>query len=103
MTLEDKLKEWKRCNDKRIQLNREAETLKKRCDQLEQDFEKVLSGSKKDSVIRAGFTLCWVPVRSNVAWADEYLREMGPEKTAQLKNDAAITATRALTVVPPIG
>lgn len=102
MTIAEKLVEWQRCNSERLRLSREAESFKKRCEQLESDFEAELIKSEKPSIIRSGFTLCWVPSRSNVQWADEFLKECGPEKVAQLKNAAAAVEKKTLSIVSPM-
>ena len=102
MSIVDKLKEWQRCNIERLRLSREAESFKKRCEQLETDFEAELTKSEKPSIIRGGFTLCWVPSRSNVQWADEFLKECGPEKVSELKNAAAATEKKTLSIVSPM-
>ncbi len=102
MSLETKLNEWHRCNEKRLALGREAETFKKRCEQLEDEFRVELEKSGKSSVIRAGYTLCWTPSRTYVAWADEFLKEVGPERTAELKSLAASECKRTLSIVAPM-
>lgn len=102
MTLAEKLKEWQRCNTERLRLGREAESFKKRCDQLEAEFEAELIASEKSSIIRGGFTLCWVPSKSNVSWADEFLKECGPEKVSALKNAAAAIEKKSLSIVAPM-
>lgn len=101
MTLEEKLKEWHRCNTKRLEHMREAKSLQSRCEQLETDFEAELKRSKRSSIIRFGFTLCWTKGRASVAWAEEYLKAFGPEKVTKLKEQAAAAASKVLSIEAP--
>jgi hypothetical protein len=83
-------------------LEREAKTYRDRQIQLEELFEKDLKDSKKPSVIRHGFTFAWVNGSASVKWADEYLKECGPEKANALKQEAAKNATASkLKILPP--
>ncbi|AMV34565.1 hypothetical protein VN12_20745 [Pirellula sp. SH-Sr6A] len=101
MTLEEKLKEWHRCNTKRLEHSREAKSLQSRCEQLELDFEAELIRSNRTSIVRYGFTLCWAKGRASVAWADEYLKAFGPEKVTKLKLQAAAEASKVLCIEAP--
>lgn len=98
----EKLQEWQRLNEQRLKLNRESESIKKRCEQLEEEFEAELKTSGKPSIIRSGFTLCWIPASASVAWAEEFIRSCGPEKAAELRTAAAQKQSRKLSIVPPI-
>lgn len=95
------LEEYRDCNAKRLKLEREAKTLKARCDQLSEQFAFDLTASRKQSVIRHGFTLAWIAGRATVAWADAYLRECGPDKAAALKAEAAKSVTQKLSITVP--
>lgn len=99
----NQLAEWQQLNDQRLRLDRESAAIKKRCQQLEETFEAELIQSGKPSIVRAGFTLCWVPKSVSVSWSDQFIREVGPERAAQLQNDAAAQQERKLSIVAPIG
>jgi hypothetical protein len=97
------LAEWQQLNEQRLRLDREAAAIKKRCQQLEETFEGELIKAGKPSIVRAGFTLCWVPKSASVSWSDEFIREVGPERAAQLQNAAAAQQSRKLSIVTPVG
>lgn len=99
----NQLAEWQRLNDQRLRLDRESAAIKKRCKQLEDEFEAELIQAGKPSIIRAGFTLCWVPSSVSVSWSDEFIRAVGPERAAELQNQAAAQQSRKLSIVTPVG
>lgn len=87
---------------KAAKLEREAKTYRDRQSQLEALFEEDLKNSKKPSVIRHGYTFAWVNGSASVKWAEEYLKECGPEKANKLKHEAAKLATASkLKILPP--
>lgn len=95
------LQEWQRCDSKRKEFEREAKTLKDRCDQLAATFETELKASGKQSIVRHGFTLAFVAGRATVAWADAFLRECGADKAAALKAEAAKSVSQKLSITVP--
>lgn len=99
----ENLDEYTDLETKASKLEREAKTFRDRQSQLEQLFEEDLKDSKKPSLIRHGFTFAWVNGGATVKWADEFLRECGPEKTNELKVAAAEKATASkLKILPPV-
>jgi hypothetical protein len=103
MSLKEDLAEWQECQTKRKALEREAKTLRDRESQLEEKFEAELTKSEKQSIVRNGFTLAWIAGRATVQWAAEYLKECGAEKANALKQAAAESAEKKLTISPPVG
>lgn len=103
MTLDKaKLEEWQKLSAEAAELGRRKKTLDDRIHQLETEFEAELRLSTKPSIIRHGFTLAWVAGRSSVSWATEYLRECGAEKAQALKDAAAKSASKKLSISAPI-
>lgn len=97
------LDEYTDLDIKASKLEREAKTFRDRQAQLEALFEEDLKDSKKPSLIRHGFTFAWTNGTATVKWADEFLRECGPEKTNALKLAAAEKATASkLKILPPV-
>ena len=97
-----KLEEWQRLCVEAAELGRRKKTLDDRVHQLEAEFEDELRLSAKPSIIRHGFTLAWTAGRASVSWATEFLRECGAEKAQALKDAAAKSAGRKLTVSAPL-
>ena len=98
----EQLQEYTRLEKTADDLERQAKTFRDRQKQLEKLFEDDLKASKKPSIIRHGFTFAWINGRANVAWAEEYLRECGPEKANALKEAAGFIATSSkLVILPP--
>lgn len=98
----EKLEEWQRLNAEAAELGRKKKTLDDRIDQLEAEFEDELRLSAKPSIIRHGFTLAWTAGRASVSWATEFLRECGADKVQALKDAAAKSAGRKLSISAPI-
>lgn len=99
----ENLAEYTDLDTKAAKLEREAKTLRDRQAQLEQLFEEDLKDSKRPSLIRHGYTFAWVNGTASVKWADEFLRECGPEKANKLKAAAAENATGSkLKILPPV-
>ena len=99
----ENLTEYNKLETEAAKLEREAKTLRDRQGQLEQLFQEDLKDSKKPSLIRHGWTFVWENGKATVSWADEFLRECGPEKTNELKNAAAEKAKGAkLKILPPV-
>jgi|GEM_PF-3765340 len=101
MLKKESLQEWQSCDLRRRELDREAKTLKDRCDQLAEEFAAELTKSKNPSIVRHGFTLAWVAGRATVSWADAFLRECGPDKAQALKAEAAAKTTQKLSITVP--
>ncbi len=98
----DQTEEYTKLDIKASKLEREAKTYRDRQAQLEALFEEDLKESKKPSVIRHGYTFAWINGSATVKWADEYLKECGPEKANELKQAAAKLATASkLKILPP--
>lgn len=97
----DKLQEWQRLKSESAELGRQKKTLDDRLSQLEIEFESELLATGKSSIKRHGFTLAWTPGRVTVQWAQEFLRECGPEKTQALKDAAAEKAVQKLSIAAP--
>ena len=97
-----KLEEWQKLNSESAELGRRKKKLDDRIDQLEAAFEDELRSSAKPSIIRHGFTLAWTAGRASVSWATEYLRECGAEKVQALKDAAAKSAGKKLSISAPI-
>lgn len=97
----EKLQEWKRLSFESAELGRKKKTLDDKIGQLETEFEAELIGSKKNSIIRHGFTLAWTKGKASVSWATEFLRECGPQKTQALKDAAAKAASKKLQIAAP--
>ena len=96
------LDEYTKLDTEAAQLERRSKTLRDRQSQLIEKFEAELKESKHPSCIRNGFTFAWVNGRANVPWADEYLKEMGPDKADALKQEAAKKVTSSkMTILPP--
>lgn len=99
--LKDKLLEWQQIEAERKELSRQSQTLGQRAKQLEADFEAELKKTGKQSVKRHGFTLSWVDGRATVKWADEFLKACGPEEANRLKEEAAKSIEKKLSISPP--
>lgn len=97
------LDEYHEVERKAIALERMAKTFRDRQAQLEELFGAELKASERPSCIRHGFTFVATNGTASVKWAEEYLRECGPEKANALKAAAALTATGAkLKIHPPL-
>ncbi len=97
----EKLQEWRRLKAESAELGRQKKTLDDRLEQLETEFEAELVASKKNSIIRHGFTLAWTKGKASVSWALEFLKECGPAKTQALKDQAAKAASKKLQISAP--
>lgn len=98
----EQLLEYTQLDTRAADLERQAKTFRDRQKQLERVFEDDLKATKKPSVIRHGYTFAWINGRANVSWAEEYLRECGPERANALKEAAGFIATSSkLVVLPP--
>lgn len=97
----EQLDEWRKLEERRKELSREAKTLGDAAKQLEEIFEAELAKSEKPSIKRHGYTLAWQDGRASVAWAAEYLKECGADKANALKQSAADTVEKKLSISPP--
>ena len=97
----DELKEWQRLDGERRELERKANTIKERCEQIRDKAAGVLKESGKQSIIRFGFTLAWQKGRAVVSWKDAFLSECGPEKASKLQDEAAKNAKQSLSITAP--
>lgn len=98
----DELNEWQKLDGERRELERKANVLKERCEQIKEKAAAVLTESKKQSIIRFGFTLAWGKGRAVVAWKDAFLLECGPEKATLLQDAAAKNAKPSLQITSPV-
>ena len=102
MITKEQVAEYAELEAKAAPLEREAKTYRDKQKQLEEKFEEDLKDSKKPSVIRHGYTFAWVNGSATVAWAAEFLKECGVDKTNKLKADAAKEATASkMKILPP--
>jgi len=99
--LKDKLLEWQQIEAERKELSRRSAILSQRAKQLEADFEAELTKTGKQSIKRHGFTLSWVDGRATVKWAEEFLKACGPEEANRLKEEAAKSIEKKLSISPP--
>ncbi len=97
----EELAEWQDLNAKRLELEREARTLEKRCDQILEKAADVLRESGKQSIKRFGFALAWVAGKASVSWKDAFVSECGPDKAAELQKKAVNNAEKKLLITPP--
>ena len=102
-TLKADLEEWRSLDDEAAPLKRRLKTIGDRQTQLEERFADELLKSKKQSIIRHGFTLAWTRGRASVAWAKEFIRECGADKANALKEQAAANPAVQLSItIPPV-
>jgi hypothetical protein len=99
--LKEKLLEWQQIEAERKELTRRAATLGQRAKQLEADFEAELTKSGKQSITRHGFTLSWVEGRATVKWAEEFLKACGADEANRLKEEAAKSVEKKLSISAP--
>lgn len=97
----DDLHEWRKLKAESAALTTQQRTLSERIKQLEESFHAELTKTGKQSIVRHGFTLCWLPGSVNVSWAKEFLALAGPEKVQELKDAAAQSAPKKLAVSAP--
>ena len=100
-SLKDQLEEWRQLENEAAPLKRRLRTIDDRQTQLETLFATELMDSKRQSVIRHGFTLAWIRARATVAWAQEFLKECGPDKASALKDAAAASPAVKLSITTP--
>lgn len=95
------LHEWRKLKAESAALTTQQRTLSERIKQLEESFHAELTKTAKQSIVRHGFTLCWLPGTASVAWAKEFLALAGPDKVQELKDAAAQSAPKKLAISAP--
>lgn len=95
------LQEWQRLKSDWQSLATQQRTVSERLKQLEETFADELTKTGKQSIVRHGFTLCWLAGTASVSWAKEFLALAGPEKVQELKDAAAAEAKPKLAISPP--
>jgi hypothetical protein len=95
------LQEWQRLKAEAAALTTQQRTISERVKQLEESFTAELEKTGKQSIVRHGFTLCWLAGSATVAWAKEFLALAGAEKVQELKDQATAQAKPKLAIAAP--
>ena len=82
----DLVKELQQVSERRLELQRERDTLKRREDQIKEQLTAHIDakGGRKRSVKLGGFVLALVPGKVYVSWKNEFIRVAGTEEAERV-------------------